>query len=163
MFGFGVSEKQCVETWYLKSEFLGHCNAAELLKTLHETTEIFNNQNLLQLSMDDPNVNHKLLRDYVAARKKTYSEASDILDIGSCGLHGIHRAFKTGANACGWNIDQFLRSLWWLLSDSAARRADYTSITKSNGFPLQFCATRWIEDVRLAQSCRNLGKIFANM
>lgn len=148
---FWDSEKQCVETRYLKSEFLGHCNAAELLKKLHEATENLNDQNILQISMDGPNVNHKLHRDYVAARKETYPEAPDILDIGSCGLHVIHGAFKTGANASGWNIDQLLRSLWWLFSDSPARRADYTSITKSDVFPLQFCATRWIEDVPVAQ------------
>ena len=74
-------------------------------------------------------------------------ECPDLIDISSCGLHAVHGAFKTGANATGWKVDNLLRSLWYLFSESHARRADYTAITTSECFPLQFCSTRWVEDV----------------
>lgn len=32
-----------------------------------------------------------------------------------------------------------------------ARRSDYTAITQSDVFPMQFCSTRWIEDVPVAK------------
>ena len=101
--------------------------------------------------MDGPNVNHKFYRDCVTMRKETDPDAPDLLDIGSCGLHVIHGAFKTGVNATGWKTDNLLRSLWWLFYDSQARRSDYTGITQSNIFPMQFCSTRWIEDVPVAK------------
>ena len=105
------NEKQCIETRYLRSEFLGHCTASDLLKKLNEATQNLTTKKILQISMDRPNVNHKFYRDYVAMRKETDPYAPDLLEIGSCGLHVIHGAFKTGVNATGWKTYNLLRSL----------------------------------------------------
>ena len=48
---------------------------------------------LVQLSMDGPSVNVKLLQDVEYDRK--YKFLPFLLDIGTCGLHTLHRTFKT--------------------------------------------------------------------
>ena len=45
-----------------------------------------------------------------------------LLDVGSCGLHVVHGAFRTGMKQTGWGIDQVLKSLHSLFHDAPARR-----------------------------------------
>ena len=123
---FWNNEQECVMTRYLSSEFLGHCTAKDLLQRLKEGIWCIDSSRIIQLSMDGPNVNLKLFRDFIADRKINNPDAPDVLDIGSCGLHVVHGAFKTGVTATGWKLDQLLRSLWYLFDGSPARRADYT-------------------------------------
>ena len=70
---------------------------------------------LLQVSMDGPSVNLKLLRLLQSERKKDIQE---LLDIGTCGLHTIHGAFKTGMEASGWEIKKTLKAAYTILHDS---------------------------------------------
>jgi hypothetical protein len=108
--------------------------------------------------MDGPNVNHKFYREYVSDRETNLPNAPELLNLGSCGLHIIHGAFKTGASATGWKLDNLLRSLWYLFCDSPARREDFTTVTGSTTFPLQFCSTRWIEDAPVAERAVEIWK-----
>lgn len=148
---FWDSIQQKTVTRYLRSEFLGHCTAQDLMIKIKESTNQIDTSKMIQISMDGPNVNKKFYRDYCLDRSTSLPDAPNLIDIGSCGLHVIHGAFKTGANATGWKLDNLLRSLYYLFNESPARRADYTAITDSEIFPLQFCSTRWIEDVNVAQ------------
>jgi hypothetical protein len=68
-----------------------------------------------------------------------------LLNIGSCSLHIVHGAFKTGAQATGWNIVGILRSLYYLFHDSPARSEDYMKI-KGAQKPMKSCSTRLLED-----------------
>lgn len=157
------SEKQQrTVTRYLTSQFLGHCTSNDLLHSLKEAIHNLDTCKVLQISMDGPNVNHKFYREYTADRKTMHPEAPDLIDIGSCGLHVVHGAFKRGANATGWKMENILRSLWYLFADSPARRADYTALTGSSKFPLQFCATRWIEDVAVAERALDIWDAVCN-
>lgn len=61
-----------------------------------------------------------------------------------------------GFKLSDWEIQKVLTSLFWLFSDSYARRREYTAITKSTVFPLRFCSTRWVEDVPVAQRAINI-------
>ena len=54
-------------------------------------------------------------------------------------------AFKSGAEASGWNLKKLLKLCFHLLKDTLARRDDFISITEWTKFPLQFCATRFLE------------------
>ena len=51
----------------------------------------------------------------------------------------------------GWGIDLLLKSLYSHLHETPARREDYTKMTGSEVFPLQFCGHRWLEDKRVAE------------
>ena len=85
----------------------------------------------------------------MAAREE--EELLGLINIGSCGLHAVHGAFKTGATATGWMIKQALKTLFVLLHDTPSRREDYTDVTGSLEFPKRFCGTRWVEDGSVAQ------------
>lgn len=54
--------------------------------------------------------------------------------------------FQTGHKAANWNINLFLRNIYWLLKDCPVRRFEYTQITGSKIFPLKFCTIRWLEN-----------------
>ena len=65
-------------------------------------------------------------------------------------LNFVHEAFRTGMKQTGWGIDLLLKSLYSHLHETPARREDYTKMTGSVVFPLQFCGHRWLEDKRVA-------------
>lgn len=135
---------------YFSSAFLGHSTANDLLQSFTEVFSGINMQKILQISMDGPNVNFKFLREFKDA---VSSEPSSpvLLDIGSCGLHSVHCAFKAAVKATQWDVVEFLRALYYLFKNVPARRADYCHYSSSSLFPLKFCAIRWLENVRVAE------------
>ena len=60
-----------------------------------------------------------------------------------------------------------MRALWYLLNDFQARREDFTAVIGSPVFPLKFCATRWVEDEKVAQRtieiCPNIERYIAHV
>lgn len=97
--------------------------------------------------MDGPNVNLKFLS---LLKEHLSTEAPVVLDIGSCGLHTLNIAFRSGINKTGWNLVQFLRSIFNLFRHLPARRADYVNYGGSKNFPLKFCSVRWLENSSVA-------------
>ena len=89
--------------------------------------------------MDGPNVNwsfHAKLSSLIEA-----DHDMKLLNVGSCGLHTLHNSFKKGCGASGWEIDQFITSLFILLNDVSARQKDYDlwGVCWSRGcWPLSF-------------------------
>ena len=146
---FWDSADDKVAVRYLGSEFLGHATAADLLKHFNRGIAQLDPKNLLQVSMDGPNVNQKFHQDLVKERQA--EELPGILNIGSYGLHSVHGSLQTGANKTGWNLGNLLRALWQIFPDSPARRDDFTKMTESSQYPLQFCVHRWVEDVEVAE------------
>lgn len=71
--------------------------------------------------------------------------------LGSCGLHIMHNAFKAGSSATTWDTEHILNSLFWLFMDSPARRDDYTKVTGSTVFPLRYCQHRWLVNVTVLE------------
>ena len=133
-----------VESRYLSSGFLGYTTAEDLKRTFEECTEKLDTKKLIQVSMDGLNVNWKML-DLMVEDKNSNETYPKLLDVGSCGLHVVHGAFRTGLKQTGWGIDQVLKSLHSLFHDAPARREDYIRIAGSEVFPLEFCGHRWLE------------------
>ena len=92
---------------------------------------------IFQISMDGPSVNLKFLEKVQKDRKE-----NGLLNIGSCGLHTLHGAFKRGVESTGWNLKQTLHGSYQILHASPARRDDYQAVTGSDVSPRNFCATR---------------------
>lgn len=144
-----LNEKQIV-TQYYTSVFLGHTTAADMLDAIKKSIPEGDLKKLIQVSMDGPNVNLKLLTDL----QNYLNESPDtlqLLNIGTCGLHTIHNAFKVAMMSTGWDLIKFLRSLHNMFHKAPARRSDYTHITGSSIFPLEFCAVRWVESAPVAE------------
>ena len=99
--------------------------------------------------MDGPVVNLKFFEKLVTYREEI--GANGLIDIGTCGLHIIHGAFKSGFEATSWSMKDLLKGCCQILHDIPARHADYISITGSDRFPLSFCGIRWVEDQKVAE------------
>ena len=91
---------------------------------------------LIQISLDGPSVNHKFLEE--VSKKRKGDEQHQLINIGTCGLHTIHGAFKTGAKNVKLNIKQTSKGA----SKSPARRDNFASLTGTKVYPVYFCATR---------------------
>ena len=135
---------------YLTSTFLGHTQAEDLKKMFEEGIKDLEPRRMIQISMDGPSVNWKLY-EQITEERNEMEDYPSLIDIGSCSLHVVHRAFRTGVQKTKWSIDGILRALYNLFNDSPAKREDYKTITGSDIFPLQFCGHRWLEDKKVAE------------
>ena len=118
----------------------GHTAHQKLWGPRQESLKDFDMANMVQLSMDGRNVILKLLK----VMKKQRKELSfpGFSNFGSCKLHTVNGAFKSGAEASGCKLENILKSCFEIFTNSPARRDDYINIIGSTKFPLQFCATR---------------------
>lgn len=147
---FWQSNVNAVTTLYLTSVFLGHSDAISLLNALKSSVPSSDIKKIQQLSMDGPNVNHKL-HSLLQNDLKENCGSKSLLNIGSCGLHIVHGAFRTGHKSTSWDLNKFLYAIFNLFKDSPARRADFVRLTNTNVFPLKFCSIRWLESSVVAQ------------
>ena len=69
----------------------------------------------MQRSIDGLNVNWKFCCNLFQECKG--EELPDLLNIGSCSLHVVHKSFKKGAKESGWNLGNTLHSLWQIFYD----------------------------------------------
>lgn len=141
---------------YYNSTFLGHTTAEDMLDALVLGLQPLDLKHIMQVSMDGPNVNIKLLR--LLKEKLKISDLNDpiIFDIGTCGLHTLHNAFKAGIKAPKWEIIDFLRAIYNLFKNVPARRADLIHYSGSSEFPLKFCAVRWLQNIVVAERAEKL-------
>ena len=81
---------------YLRSQFMGHATATDTMadfQVVHKGLDIVNN--LVQLFMDGPNVNHLFQNELQEHQKSEDPHTPTLLDIGTCGLHVLNGAYKT--------------------------------------------------------------------
>ena len=123
-----------VKVRYYGSSFLGHGRHSDILNHFMSLTRSLKSEALYQVSMDEPNVNLKFFKEFAASFKE--DNFHSLVDIGSCSLHIVHGAFKTGAEKSEWGLKKFLKAAYIILHDSPACREDYES------YPLNFCATQ---------------------
>ena len=95
---------------------MGHITASDLLKSLKCSLSKLNNRKLLQVSMDGPRVNWKLLSLLCEDREKEDADLAKLLNVGSCGLHVVHATFCTGFQATDWKVEGLLTVSCYLLS-----------------------------------------------
>ena len=129
-----------VKTRYLDSQFLGHGTSTDLKRNFDDAVKELDPNKLIQVGMDGPNVNLKLLQ--MIQDERSANEQHQLIDIGSCGLHTIHNAFKNGAENTDWALKKTLKGSYQIFHNSPARREDFQTITSVNDFPQSFCATR---------------------
>ena len=147
-----IWEGQEVRTHYYNSVFMEHATAENMDHAFQSVTSDLKLTHLLQLSMDGPNVNWNFFNIIQSRLQKENTKS--ILNTGSCGIHILHGAFKHGVEASGWNVDEFLKNIHWLLNDTPARRENYAKAVQNQNpvMPLRFCKTRWTENVSVVDS-----------
>ena len=120
--------------------FLGHAAAADLLKKLNDRLAGLDLSKQIQLLMDLPNMNWKVLSDM--EKKREESGLNNLVSIGSCNLHVVHGALKPVTGTTKWNLKTIMIGLFQIFKDSPACRKDFISFTGSTIFPLQFLPYR---------------------
>lgn len=143
------SSNNRVTSMHLISVFMGDGRTKDLLQHFLSATEDLNLAKALQISMDGPNVNWLFYNQLLKKVKLDFD--AQMLNIGSCGLHVTHGAFKLGVDASKWDTPSLLRSVHSLFNETPARREDYTQVTGSSVFGRNFCNTRWLENVPVAE------------
>ena len=85
-------------------------------------------------------------------------EFSQLIHIGTCGLHTLHNAFSHGAKASSWKLKELLSAMYTIFDDSPSRRADYESLTSATDkdYALKFCFHRWIENELVARRAQKI-------
>lgn len=119
----------------------------DLKEGLREAVGESNLRKILQVSMGGPAVNFCIMDQFRTELRDEYPTKSTILELGSCGPHNVHGAFKAWIKKLNWEIDAFLRSLHFLFHKAPARRGYYTQIALSDVLPLDFCSIRWLEKI----------------
>lgn len=130
-----------VKTFFYDAVFLGHATAQDVLDKLNPVALELGHMRLLQLSMDGPNVNHKVHRLLQVEIEKS-TGTKKLLQTGTCGLHILHNAFRRGCGATSWELETLLTAIYHLFKDSPARRQDFLGLVKAPAFPLKFCSHR---------------------
>ena len=95
MVRFWDNEANKVVSRYWTSDFLGHATSDDLFQSIKSNIRPLPLCDMLQMSMDGPNVNwklHALMQDFLKDEHNV-----SLINIGSCGLHIIHGAFNTGS------------------------------------------------------------------
>lgn len=134
-----------VTTRFYTSVFMGHSTAEDLQEKLLGALEDLPLARAVQLSMDGPNVNLKCFRGMQEYLQQNHQV--QCLDLGTCGLHTIHNAYRAGVVASKWGLENLLSSLSAIFHDAPARREDFSTVTGQVTFPLNFAAHRWVENV----------------
>ena len=92
--------------------FIGHCDAADLVKHFDEITKKLelHMSYLVHLGMDGPRLNEKFERD-LEVQLGAKDEPARILKIGTCSLHPVHTAFKKGLAELELPFESFFNDL----------------------------------------------------
>ena len=83
-----------VKVRYLTSNFMGHSTHTDLYREFSSALKEFDGNKLLQISMDGPKVSIKFLN--VIVKDRVANEQHKFIFTGTCGVHAMHGAFKTG-------------------------------------------------------------------
>ena len=133
---FWDSSMNKVCSLYLSRSFMGHSTAEGIMNNFVEASSEMKLCNLVQVSMNSPNVNWSFLEQLSSDLHDAYG--TTMLFLGSCGLHVINSSLTTGHKAANWKVQVQLKSFFKLFKDSPARRADYIDFTGCNQFPKTF-------------------------
>ena len=147
---------------YLTSTFLGHTQAEDVKKMFEEGIKDLEPRRMIQISMDGPIVNWKLY-EQITEERNEMEDYPSLIDIGSCSLHVVHGAFRTGVQKTKWSIDGILRALYNLFNDSPAKE----KITKPSQdqiyFHCNFVVTDGLKTKKLQRELLVYGLTFTSM
>ena len=123
-----------VQSYNFGSQFMGHSRSQDLLDAVKQPSRA--------VSMDGPNMNLKFLN--LLQQEQANVGGRQLLTVGSCGLHTLHSAFKSGM--CGkWEV---MKALLMLFHNLPAQ-TNFCEVRKFDPFPLPFHAHCWVENLLL--------------
>ena len=85
-----------------------HTTNKDFLIEFNKSADISNLSKIIHVSMDGASVNLKFLQELVKHREELEIEEK-MSDIGTCRLHVVHGAFKSGIESTDRNIKETLK------------------------------------------------------
>ena len=128
---------------------MGYSTTEDIMSNFLEATSEMKLCNLVQVSMDGPNVNWSLLEQLSSDLHNEYG--TTLLFLGSCSLHAINDYLATCHKAANWKVRVQLKLLLKLFKDSPTRRADYIDFTGCNQYARKSCSIRWAKMLRIVK------------
>ncbi|CAF3357733.1 unnamed protein product [Rotaria sp. Silwood2] len=148
LFKYWSVKNQRVVTRYYKSILLGHAPAHVIKDHIINSfrTDGIDIKRLLMIGRDNPNVNKAIEKLIDEEMKKVGGE---LLKLGSCHIHVVHNAFKSGTTTSCWYIEGFCIDLWSWFRHSPARKEDFIKISEELNKTVEknilyFVCTRWV-------------------
>ena len=83
--------------------------------------------------MDGPNTNWAVPEKFIAASEE--NDEPKLADIGSCSLHIVSGSLNSDVNANDWKVNEVMKAMSKILSDSLARRDIYLKKKISRKLP----------------------------
>ena len=81
-------------------------------------------------------MNLKFFKEFAANFKEDHFNS--LVKVGSCSMHMVDGAFKTGAENSEWGLKKFLKGAYTILHDTPACRKGYESVTEFQQIILSF-------------------------
>ena len=80
---------------------------------------------------------------------------NQLTDLGTCGLHTAHNAFKHGQKASDWQLKILMSSMSKIFYEAPGRCADYkTYRCYREGLPHAIITHRWVENDVVVKKAR---------
>ena len=150
------AEKNIAETSYLRSKFLLRPNAKNLKCELVAPITGLDMTKFLQLPIGVPKTNWNVLN--LVHNHLVENGYISLIEISSCSLHTVHRAFQIGATKTDWELNKVLKAMYKVFNESPALCDVYLKEGSSSKFPMKFCETWWIEDKEVAERALEVWK-----
>ena len=149
--------KNIVVTRYLDSSFMGKSSAQDVYTHFKSCAKSLEDAKYLQISSDGPNVNLAFLEILKDSRTESDCDKK-LINIGTCGLHTMHNAFKHCEKASTWDVKKLLSAMYKIFHESPSCRADYEKLTSAlpTDYPLKFSSHRWAENENVAKKAYNV-------
>ena len=82
----------------------------------------------------------------------------ELIDIGTCGLHTVHRSLQHGVEESEWIIKKLLNVLFNIFHESPSHRAEYEKLCTASeeDHPSRFCSHRWVENQDVSKRARTV-------
>lgn len=102
-----------VQTRYLTTFLTGKPTAVDVFESFQKCSNTMDNNKMIQISSDGPNVNLHFL-DLIRRNRKDNNQRykTELLKIGTCGLHTVHGSLKLCIKVTQWSLDKILPAKW---------------------------------------------------
>ena len=136
---------------------MGKSSAQDVYTHFKSCAKSLEDAKYLQISSDGPNVNLAFLEILKDSRTEPDCDKK-LINIGTCGLHIMHNAFKHCEKASTWDVKKLLSAMYKIFHESPSCRADYEKLTSAlpTDYPLKFSSHRWAENENVAKKAYNV-------
>lgn len=136
---------------FFGSERLGHAESEKIKEVIcKKTFGELNDNKLLMIGMDGPNVNKAVFK--LVNEELKLSGHKGLVNIGSCNLHKIHNSFGKGLKCVEhWSVESVLTRLYYWFHKYPARKEDLMKIQEelevNEEQILRYVSNRWLSIV----------------